>query len=258
MRDVRDIEQDETVSRPPPTAAHLQRLAVVPRCQDTTAAGNPCNAPALKGKPYCTNHLGAHDPTYVRKTQHKRTTRELAIQQRAAELRVSHEEAALAERRDARGRKARKKIIDALAEQLELNPRIVVDVLVGGLNATTTRRRRRLNADGTQAAIARIWEDEESGKTKMELEPVFEDIAEPDWKVRREFVQEVNDRLYGRPAQLKQVEGEIKHNVQHNVAALLAAAKRLEDDPQGYYESLPSTEEVDVGPGEVVASSVPA
>lgn len=249
---------DETVVRAPEVAPGAVRLANAPKCQDTTLAGTPCKAPAMVGSPWCGNHRGLHDPDYVRPVKHKRTIRELAIRERAAELRDEREAAEKQALRDKHGKRTRTPIIERLAERLEHNPGLVIDVILDGLRATNTVRRRKLNPDGTQAAIAHVWEDDESGLTKVELSPVFEDVTVADHKVRLEYLREVHDRMYGRPAQLKHVEGQIEHTGQINVATMLQAAKALEANPEAYYSSVPDTDPpIDVGSGEVVVSAPP-
>lgn len=265
LRDVTDLMDETVVGEPPEPNAGALRLALHPRCADMTTprysngTSKPCKAPAMRGSPYCRQHRPAHDPDYIKPdARHKRTTRELAIQARAAELRVDREEAEKAERREKHGKRTRTPIIDKLAERLELNPALMIDVVIEGLRATSTVRRRKLDPDGTQTAIPKIWEDAETGKTKIELVPVFEDVPAPDHKIRLEYLREVHDRLYGRPAQLKHVEGEINHTGQINVAAMLQAAKQLEANPEDYYSGLPPEEPaLDVGAGEVVDSASP-
>lgn len=237
--------------------SHLQAAA---RCSDTTDAGQPCNAPAMIDSPWCGNHRPRRDPAYTRpmpKANAKRV-RESIINERVAELRISKEASEHVARLEKRRSRPTISLIDTLAQRLEMHPGHVVDVILDGLRATTTIRRRKLNPDGTQASAKRYADGDKGEDVKVTYDPIFEDVAEPDWKMRIEFVREINDRLYGRPAQRKLVDGEIHHSGQVNVAAMLQAAKLLEADPDSYYSSLPSSEEpLDVGSGDVVASTTP-
>jgi hypothetical protein len=236
----------------PSTAAPLGFIKVeVARCSAQTKAGQPCRAPAAGGSPWCVNHRLLMDPTYVPPLS-KDKAREVAIQERIAVLRVERER----EEKEARRRapKQRRPLLEAIAERLELAPEHIAQVVEEGLRATKTKRVRRLNEDGTQAAVVEVGE-----RGGVHEEPIFDDVEEPDHETRLLYLREVADRLYGKPTQAKLVEGAVDVNV--NVGSLLAAARSLETNSDDYYASLPAGElpepTIDVGEGIVVESEPP-
>jgi hypothetical protein len=182
----------------------------------------------------------------------KREIRELAVRERTAEILAKHEKQDRLERKK-HGRRYRKNLIDAIAEEMELHPKHIVQIVHEGLAATRTERRRVLKDDGTQDSIVHYGPN--GGEYK---EAVYEDIVVPDHQVRLAYLREVADRLYGRPAQRKDGgDGANGTNVSVNITNLLASVAQLERDPDSYYSALPGASQpvIEAGPGEVVSSN---
>jgi len=227
----------------------------VPRCAGKTKRGEPCRAPAAGGTEWCVNHRKVMMPGWVQPMT-KREIRELAVRERTAEILAKHEKEDRLERKK-HGRRYRKNLIDAIAEEMELHPKHIVQIVHEGLAATKTVRQRVLNEDGTQAAVPHVWIDEKTGLTHMESEAVFEDVEVVDHPTRLAYLREVADRLYGRPAQRKDGgDGGNGANVNVNITNLLASVAQLERDPDSYYARLPGASQpvIEAGPGEVVSS----
>lgn len=222
----------------------------VPRCAGKTKRGEPCRAPAAGGTEWCVNHRKVMMPGWVQPMT-KREIRELAVRERTAEILAKHEKQDRIERKK-HGRRYRKNLIDAIAEEMELHPKHIVQIVHEGLAATKTVRQRVLNEDGTEQSVMA-----ESDDGKLRAQAVYEDIEVVDHPTRLAYLREVADRLYGRPAQRKDGgEGGNGANVNVNITNLLASVAALERDPDSYYARLPGASQpvIEAGPGEVVSS----
>lgn len=215
-------------------------------CADTTKTGKPCRAPAAGGSKWCINHRMANEPDWVPPIP-KRKARELAIQARVAQLREQRE---WQEKQD-RKRKPKDAVgmLDAIRAQIELAPEHVAQVVMEGLSATTTKRVRLLNDNGTEAHAV---------NDKGDMAAVYTEIEIIDHDTRLAYLREVGDRLYGKPAPRREGApgtGEVTFNI-GAVLAQVTPFQSIEspEDRQAYYEQIPG-EPVDVEPVAVLPSA---
>lgn len=226
MTKPRELTADDVV---PAAGKPLGFLKVdVVRCMATREDGSGCRAPAKRGIKFCSNHKALAEK-FPGDHPDRPKPEETAMV-------VPHNRTVAAQT-----------LVEQLQEQYELAPSAIFAAMREGLQATTTRRQKKLDEDGRPMTLDEYGPM--GGKHSVNL---YEDVVEADHATRLAYMRELLDRLYGKPKARNEITGEgggpvtVVGLVAH--LAQLEAAQKTGDQQQitAYYEDIGEVEDAEV------------